>query len=260
MSSRDIRRRFDRAGAGYERVAEVQAKVAGELARRCPERLIGRVLEIGAGSGLLTRLLAPRLLTTGPDGAADGLYVALDLSPGMLAHAAMPPGVVRLAANGEEAPLVPGSFDFLASASAMHWYADPARSLAANLRLLRPGGRFALAFYLEGTLSELDEASRATGFGSVYPMRPEGWWRQALAAMPGIVWEMTTARHTVVHADVREMLRSLQGAGVTHTPSKRVGSPGKYREFLKYYENKFTHGKIYSTYLILYTIGTTEKL
>ena len=257
MSSHDIRRRFDRAGAGYESVAVVQARVAEELAGRCPEHLSGRVLEIGAGSGLLTRLLAPRLLAAGQ---SDSLYVALDLSPGMLAHAAMPPGVVRLAANGEEAPLVPGSFDFLASASAMHWYADPARSLAANLRLLRPGGRFALAFYLEGTLSELDEASRATGFGSVYPMRPEGWWRETLAAMPGIVWEMEAARHTVVHADVREMLRSLQGAGVTHTPSKRVGSPGKYREFVRYYQSRFARdGGVAAGYVVAMATGRATR-
>lgn len=256
MSSYDIRRRFDRAGAGYESVAVVQARVAEELAGRCPEHLTGRVLEIGAGSGLLTRRLAPRLLTTGPAGQSDSLYLALDLSPGMLAHAAMPPGVVRLAANGEQAPLVAGSFDFLASASAMHWYADPARALAANLRLLRPGGRFALAFYLEGTLSELDEASRATGFGSVYPMRPEHWWRETLAALPGIVWEMTTARHTVVHADVREMLRSLQGAGVTHTPSKRAGSPGKYRGFTRYYQSRFAReGGVAAGYVVAMATG-----
>ena len=52
----------------------------------------------------------------------------------------------------------------------MQWYADPARSLPIDLALLRPGGAFALAIFTEGTLAELAEASRNTGFGSVHPM------------------------------------------------------------------------------------------
>ena len=235
MTASDIRRRFDRAGGSYEAAAEVQSLVAGHLAGLCPPRLTGRILEIGAGSGLLTRRLAPRL-------AGDGLYVALDLSPGMLAHAAMPQNVRRLAANGETTPFIPGTFDFLASASAMHWYADPAVSLAANLGLLRPGGGFALAVYVAGTLGELEEASQATGFGSVYPMHPAAYYRDMLQSLPGVVWQMEETRHTVVHDSVRALLKSLKGAGVTHTAGRRVASPGRYRDFVHYYEAHFGAG------------------
>lgn len=235
MTARDVRRRFDRAGASYEAVAVVQARVAEGLAGLCPERLTGRVLEIGAGSGLLTRRIAPRL-------AAGGLYVALDLSPGMLTHAVLPENVCRLAANGEAAPFAPGTFDFLASASAMHWYADPAASMAANLALLRPGGGFAIALYVEGTLGELEEASQATGFGSVYPMRPAAYYRDLLAGLPGIEWRMEATRHTVVHDSVRALLQSLKGAGVTHTPARRAASPGRYRDFVRYYASRFGAG------------------
>ena len=231
----DIRRRFDRAGASYEAAAEVQRVVAEGLAGLCPERLTGRVLEIGAGSGLLTRLLAPRL-------AKGGLYVALDLSPGMLTQAVLPAGVCRLAANGEAVPFAPGTFDFLASASAMHWYADPAASIAANLALVRPGGGFALAVYVAGTLGELEEASRATGFGSVYPMQPASYYRDMLKSLPGVVWQIKETRHTVVHDSVRALLKSLKGAGVTHTAGRRVASPGRYRDFGRYYASRFGAG------------------
>ena len=250
MNQASIRRRFDRARATYERAALVQKRVAARLAALCPSVVHGNVLEIGAGSGLLTRELAPR--------CHGGVYVALDLAPGMLAHAAMP-GARKVAADGELPPFRPATFDFLCSSSAMHWYADPAVSIPADLRLLRPGGGFAIALYVEGTLAELAEASRATGFGSVYPMRPESWWRETLAAMPGIVWEMEAARHTVVHADVREMLRSLQGAGVTHTPSKRVGSPGKYREFTRYYQSRFAcDGGVVAGYVVATATGLRQ--
>ena len=154
----------------------------------------------------------------------------------------MPQNVGRLAANGEVVPFAPGTFDFLASASAMHWYADPAVSLAANLALLRPGGGFALAFYVAGTLGELAETSQATGFGSVYPMHPAAYYRELFASLPGIDWRMEETRHTIVHDSVRTLLKSLKGAGVTHTAGRRVASPERYREFVRYYAARFGAG------------------
>ncbi len=245
--SPSIRQRFDRAGATYEAAALVQRQVAEHLAGLCPDRLTGRVLEIGAGSGLLTRRLAPRCV--------GGLYAALDLSPGMLAHAAMP-GAAKLAADGEAAPFLPGTFDFLASASAMHWYANPARSIPANLALLAPDGGFALALYVQGTLEELAEASRATGFGSVYPMREAAYYRDVLAGLPGVTFAVEQARYTVAHASVGALLRSLQGAGVTHTSAKRAASPSRYREFTRYYAQRFGGpGGVRATYAVVYLVG-----
>lgn len=226
-----IRGRFDRAGATYEAAARVQRVVARHLAALCPPALSGHVLEIGAGSGLLTRELAPRL-------APGGLYAALDISPGMLENAAMP-GAVKLAADGERPPFRPGTFDFLASASAMHWYADPAASIAADLRLLRPGGGFAIALYVQGTLGELEEASRATGFGSVYPMRPAAFYQELFAQLTNGRVRIEEQRHVVTYGSVGELLRALKGAGVTHTPGVKVGSPSRYRDFVRFYEKRF---------------------
>jgi Methylase involved in ubiquinone/menaquinone biosynthesis len=149
-----VRRAFDRARDTYREAARVQAEVAVECARLAGDGPLGRVLEIGAGCGLLTELLAPR--TAGP-------YVALDLSPAMLG--ALPvPGVLRLAADGEAPPLRPGSFDFLASASAMQWFVRPEVALPACLDLLRPGGGFVLALFTEGTLAEPAWAARVSRF------------------------------------------------------------------------------------------------
>ncbi|EFL51899.1 Methyltransferase type 11 [Solidesulfovibrio fructosivorans JJ]] len=243
-----IRGHFDRAGATYEAAARVQRLVAARLAALCPPVLSGRVLEIGAGSGLLTRNLTPRL-------APGAAYAALDISPGMLTHAAMP-GAQRLAADGERPPFLPGTFDFLASASAMHWYADPARSIAANLRLLRPGGGFAIALYVQGTLGELEEASRATGFGSVYPMRPAAYYKTLFTDLTGGLAEFEEKRHAVTYDSVGELLRALKGAGVTHTPGTKAGSPARYREFVRYYENRFGgDAGIRATYATLYVRG-----
>lgn len=244
-----IRGHFDRAGATYETAARVQRVVAVRLARLCPAVLSGRVLEIGAGSGLLTRELAPRLT---PGSTA----VALDLSPGMLAHAAMPQ-TLKLAADGEHPPFLPGTFDFLASASAMHWYTDPTASIAADLRLVRPGGAFAIALYVEGTLGELDAASRATGFGSIYPMRPTAFYRELFEMLPGVTAQLHEERHVVTYGSVNGLLRALKSAGVTHTPGGKVGSPARYREFVRYYESHFGGSDgVRAGYAVLYCLGS----
>ncbi|EHJ46101.1 Methyltransferase type 11 [Solidesulfovibrio carbinoliphilus subsp. oakridgensis] len=243
---RPLQRRFEQAAATYEAAAQVQRLVAARLAALCPATLGAPVLEIGAGSGLLTRALLPR--TRGP-------YLALDLAPGMLARAAMP-GARKVAADGERPPFRDGAFAFLASASAMHWYADPAASIPADLRLVRPGGGFAIALYVEGTLAELAEAAAATGFGSVYPMRPAAFYRELFAAIPGIEWSMEEARQVVTHESVPTLLRSLKGAGVTHTEGRRAGSPARYREFRKYYAERFgTVEGMPASYAVLYCCG-----
>lgn len=245
--SAQIKRRFDRAGTTYEASALVQRQVAARLASLCPETLSGPVLEIGAGSGLMTRLLTER--------HSGGPYVALDISSGMLAHASMA-GAVKVAADGERPPFPEGTFAFLASASAMHWYAAPERSIAADLRLLRPGGGFALALYVEGTLAELGQASRATGFGSIYPMRPAAFYRELLAGVPGIVCGFQEMRHVVRHDSVTALLKSLQGAGVTHTPDKRAASPERYRAFSRYYADHFGDADgVMASYAVIYTFG-----
>lgn len=244
---RDIRRRFDRAGAGYEAAALVQREVAACLAETCPRTLAGPVLEIGAGSGFLTRLLTPRL-TTGP-------YLALDIAPGMLRPATMP-GAIKLAADGERPPFAPGTFPFLASASAMQWYADPARSLPADLALIRPGGSFALAIFVTGTLAELAATSRETGFGSVHPMRDAAFYYRILEGLPGVAFGMEERRHMVVHPTVPALLKSLKGAGVTHTPGAKVASAARYRAFVSAYTARYAVAEgVTATYAVAYFRG-----
>lgn len=245
-----IRHCFDRAGASYESVALAQRRVAADVAARCPETLDGPVLEIGAGSGLLTRLLTPRLVA--------GCHVALDISPGMLTHAAMP-GAIKLAADGERPPFRPGTFGFLASSSAMQWYADPARSLPADLALVRPGGGFALAIFVEGTLAELAEASQATGFGSVHPMRPAADYRAILSGLPGVRFTLETTVHKVSHPTVVALLKSLKGAGVTHTPRSSAPSASRYKAFTRYYQEHFaTADGVTASYAVAYFCGRLE--
>jgi ubiquinone/menaquinone biosynthesis C-methylase UbiE len=96
------------------------------------------VLDVGCGTGYLTRLLAPLV---GPDGRVTGL----DPSPPMLDHARRraPGNCSYEAGEGQALPFPDGSFDVVVSSLAVHHMPLSARGTAVQemFRVLRPGGR-----------------------------------------------------------------------------------------------------------------------
>ncbi|MFG2822562.1 class I SAM-dependent methyltransferase [Kitasatospora sp. NPDC048365] len=104
------------------------------------ERLLGRplkdadVLDVGAGTGIATRLLAAR----------GARVVALEPSAGMAALLRqVSPGIPVVKGVGDELPFHDASLDLVGYAQAFHW-TDPAKSVPEALRVLRPGGKLAL--------------------------------------------------------------------------------------------------------------------
>jgi SAM-dependent methyltransferase len=94
------------------------------------------VLEIGAGTGLLTRLLAERvdrLTAVEPDDRMRAVLAAVD------------PGVEVLAGQAEEIPADASAVDVVIAQSAWHWV-DESRAIPEVARVLRPAGRLALVW------------------------------------------------------------------------------------------------------------------
>jgi SAM-dependent methyltransferase len=94
------------------------------------------VLEIGAGTGILTRLLAERvdrLTAVEPDDRMRAVLAGAD------------PRVDLLAGTAEEIPAGASSFDVVIAQSAWHWV-DESRAVPEVARVLRPGGRLSLVW------------------------------------------------------------------------------------------------------------------
>ncbi|MEV4566189.1 class I SAM-dependent methyltransferase [Nonomuraea sp. NPDC049419] len=101
-----------------------------------------RVLDVGCGTGYLTRILSPVVAPTGH-------VTGLDPSPAMIDHARgrSPANCSYTVGEGQRLPYPDGSFDLVVSSLAIHHMPSEARpeALRQMFRVLRPGGRLLIA-------------------------------------------------------------------------------------------------------------------
>ncbi len=115
-----------------------------------------RVVDLGAGTGILTR----GLLALGHE------VTAVEPDPGMRAQlAATTPGVVAHAGSAEAVPLPDGYADAVLVGQAYHWF-DRERAHPEIARVLRPGGALAAIWNLrDDRVGWVDELSRIAEIG-----------------------------------------------------------------------------------------------
>src|SRR5262245_30939361 len=97
------------------------------------------VADVGAGTGLFTRLFAERV---GPQGRVYAVDIARSFVEGNLqrARAARLENVVGIVSTQADTRLEPDSVDLVFISDAYHHFEDPAAMLASIRRALRPGG------------------------------------------------------------------------------------------------------------------------
>jgi ubiquinone/menaquinone biosynthesis C-methylase UbiE len=102
------------------------------------------VLETAAGSGAVTRALAPRL-------GADARYVVTDLSPAMLEHAMARQGpdarIEWRQADAVDLPFEDASFDVVCCQFGAMFFPSRVAGYGQARRVLRPGGRFVFSVW-----------------------------------------------------------------------------------------------------------------
>jgi ubiquinone/menaquinone biosynthesis C-methylase UbiE len=126
----DPARSFDRAAEAYEAARPDYPDALLEL---LPLPSEATVLDLGAGTGKLTRMLARRYAHVFAVEPLDGMRAIL---------ARVVPDAEALAGSAERIPLPDASVDGVFAAQAFHWFATD-EAVAEIDRVLRPGGIFA---------------------------------------------------------------------------------------------------------------------
>ena len=140
---------------------------AEDLVRRLSSRRLARVLEVAAGTGVVTRLMATRL----PESVC---VVATDLNQAMIDHAAAV-GTRRPVewrqADAMQLPFADGAFDAVVCQFGVMFFPAKAKAFAETRRVLKRGGVF--LFNVWDRIEENEIADTVTAaLASVFPADP----------------------------------------------------------------------------------------
>lgn len=152
MDKERIGQNFSRGAAAYDAEAILQKEMADRLYDLAGPVCPTRVLDLGCGTGYLTRRLAEKFPLA--------RVIGIDIAPGMIDAAREKnqcPNIKYLVADGER--YSDGRYDLIVANASLQWM-KVEKAFANVLQLLLPGGRFVFATFGPRTLTEL----KACGF------------------------------------------------------------------------------------------------
>jgi malonyl-CoA O-methyltransferase len=208
---------FGARAEDYESHAGLQDRVARRLASLLPDLEAPRVLELGCGTGLLSRHLVARY--------PDGDFVLTDVSPAMIAEC-------RNSLSGTEARVAyeimdagqasaHGGLDLIVTSMTLHWLTDPVATLGRLRGLLAPGGRLLFAGLGPDSFAEWRTVLATEGLRSGIVGLPR---------LPGVVEE----EHLTPDNDSLSFLRRMRAVGgLTPRDGYAPLSPGALRRVVR---------------------------
>jgi len=214
-----IQKAFSRSADGYEELSDLQQQVGNELIRLADD--LGshrRILDVGMGTGLLTRRLKQRW--------PSAQVVGLDFAFGMVAQARRRPEDVRLIqADASLLPFKKETFDLVFSNLAYQWVDGLPQVFTSTAANLKPGGCFCLSLFTRNSLQELFVSLRQAvqerrGLREIY-IRHLPTAQEVLNAVgqAGLRLSVERRQHMrLAFWDLMALLRWLKGIGANAAP------------------------------------------
>lgn len=247
-----ISERFGAAAEKYDAASAVQAEVAARLACRVKTLALPkspRVLEIGCGTGHLSRLLMEEM---------SGEWFISDISLAMVRNCReklSSPNARFLVLDGERPSVVRSRFDLIVSSLAVQWFTDLPNALEALASLLAPGGYLAFVTLGSATFNEWRAAHLELGYSAGTPTYPD--IDELRFALPSdLDVQMAEEAYVVSTGHPLNFMRSLRAIGAdTPIPGREPLGPGAIRQVLR----KLERGSTFDvTYHLLYAIATRK--
>ena len=221
-------RRFGRHLTSYDANAHLQHQMAErlltQLLRTTGRPAWPRVLEIGCGSGGLSRLIAERLQC--------GRLWLNDLVPDCAAAAANIAGAVFLPGDIETL-ILPESLDLILSNAALQWVGDLPRLLVRLRAALQHGGVLAFTTFGPATCREIGQLCQVA-----LPYRSLDELTALLAAQFEVL-EKDEAVRTLGFSEPAAVLRHLKATGVSGAGRPEYWTRGRLAAFYAEYRQKF---------------------
>jgi len=207
-----IGQRFSAAAETYDRHARPQLALAQSVVSMLPEIYPEQILELGSGTGQLTRLLLERF----PEVPIN----AVDVAEKMIEHSRakfkrFPQinwiiGDAQTYWGGDRYPLI-------VSSSALHWVSDLRKTCENIFQSMEPGGTFALGMMLQGSLKEL-HGLRKTIAPEKTPELTLPTYGKTKACLQDAGFHLERRKHSeeeIIYSDAKAFLRAIHEQGVT---------------------------------------------
>lgn len=207
-----IGKRFSAAAETYDRHARPQLALAQSVVSMLPEMYPEQILELGAGTGQLTRLLVERF----PDVPID----AVDVAEKMVGH-----GRAKFSRFPQINWIVDDAqtywsgqcYPLIASCAALHWVTDLRTTCKNVFNCLEPGGTFVLGMMLRGTLKELHEL-RKTIVPEKTPALTLPTYEETKTILQSVGFHVERRKHSeeeIIYSDAKAFLKAIHEQGVT---------------------------------------------
>ena len=243
-----IKRYFNNATQTYDSSAEIQQIIADELAKNIPADYYKKVLEIGTGTGFLTKRIYDKI--------QNDFYVNLDIAFELLSsYSKQARNMFFINADADFLPLKENIFDLIISSSTFQWLENPEKSFGKIFDTLKTGGEFYFSIFGEGTFFEMNEVSKITGFGSVMPMLSSKEYEEILKKY-NVEYEINVKNYILFYDTVLKFLKHHKKTGARYTSKNKATGKKSFNAFCQLYKDFFgTEKGIPVTYSIIYIKG-----
>ena len=244
-----IEHRFSVSAETYDRHARPQQILIKALLAELPASCPDRILELGGGTGQLTRRLTQRYPETQID--------VIDIAPGMVdfgREAFKEAQHIQWVLGDAQTWKAPAPYPLIVSSAALQWANDLEKTFRNIRENLATDGTFGFGIMLNNTFKELHRLRREIAPDKI-PAFELPTYRHTLDSVERAGFTIQRSErmeYLFPYADTRTFLKTIHEQGVTGGTPKSGYVPlsrGQMRELIERYSHEHENsGEVYATY------------